>query len=41
MLMTKNEQAYLDLIRYVYQHGTQKGDRTGTGTRSVFVPNAV
>lgn len=36
MLMTKNEQAYLDLIRYVYQHGTQKGDRTGTGTRSVF-----
>ena len=34
--MTKNEQAYLDLIRYVRDHGTQKGDRTGTGTLSVF-----
>ena len=27
-MMTKNEQAYLDLIRYVRDHGTQKGDRT-------------
>ena len=35
-MMTKNEQAYLDLIRYVRDHGTQKGDRTGTGTLSVF-----
>lgn len=34
--MTKNEQAYLDLIRYVQDFGTQKGDRTGTGTVSVF-----
>ncbi len=33
---TKNEQAYLDLIRYVKEHGTQKGDRTGTGTKSHF-----
>lgn len=36
MLQSKNEQAYLDLIRYVKDFGTQKGDRTGTGTRSVF-----
>jgi len=27
---------YLDLMRHVRDHGSQKGDRTGTGTRSVF-----
>lgn len=27
---------YLDLMRHVLEHGTQKSDRTGTGTRSVF-----
>ena len=27
---------YLDLMRHVRDHGTQKGDRTGTGTKSVF-----
>ncbi|CAD7037427.1 thymidylate synthase [Pseudorhizobium halotolerans] len=27
---------YLDLLRHVMDHGTDRGDRTGTGTRSVF-----
>ncbi|NYT59003.1 thymidylate synthase [Alcaligenaceae bacterium] len=27
---------YEDFMRYVYEHGTEKTDRTGTGTRSVF-----
>jgi thymidylate synthase len=29
-------QEYLKLLRYVRDHGTEKHDRTGTGTRSVF-----
>jgi len=27
---------YEDFMRHVYEHGTPKSDRTGTGTRSVF-----
>ncbi len=29
-------QTYLNLMQHVLQHGIDKSDRTGTGTRSVF-----
>jgi thymidylate synthase len=29
-------QQYLDMMRHVLEHGVDKSDRTGTGTRSVF-----
>lgn len=36
MIMNKNEQVYLDLLRDVLENGQDRPDRTGTGTRSVF-----
>jgi thymidylate synthase len=34
--MTSVDDTYLTLVRHVLEHGVNKSDRTGTGTRSVF-----
>ncbi len=36
MTGTASEQAYLDLLGHVLDHGSERLDRTGVGTRSVF-----
>ncbi len=36
MTLAAASTAYEDFLRHVFEHGQAKGDRTGTGTRSVF-----
>jgi thymidylate synthase len=36
MIGTQGEQGYLDMLRRIMAEGTDKSDRTGTGTREVF-----
>lgn len=34
--MAHADRTYLELLQYILDNGTDKADRTGTGTRSVF-----
>ena len=36
MTSSEGEHAYLNLLEDIIQHGTSRGDRTGTGTLSIF-----
>ena len=36
VVVNNEEQQYLDICRNIIDNGNQKGDRTGTGTRSIF-----
>lgn len=35
-MVNKNEHAYLDLCKQVMENGSDRDDRTKTGTRSIF-----